>query len=472
MVLTGARFFLTALLARRLTQDAFGQYGYIQWLIDLAFLICSLGVPGVAGRFVAEYRSQPLTLAAFMRSWWPFAIGLPMLSAAVALSASLLLGLPLSSFALAMVALWAFAGGAWTMQTAALIGAQRFDLVLLANLSAAVIMLSGAALLPLETGGVGLMFAVMAVATGSAALFGVRVTFGLTNPNSPGLAPAQWRTIRSYAGNIWLTAILWSLVWSRGELPIVRAHLGDSGVAAYTTALTLFGGAIQGVMLGVSGVLPELTRLFGEGREAEMTSLARRVMDLQLLPCAAAALGAICVGPELLTLAFGDRYSQSANALALLGVGLLSLVLSIHNHMLQIATNARYNRNTSLLGMAVLFAAALPLVARFGIDGAAAARAGTMLLLAGISLVTVAQRWGSRSVSSRNVLWLFLILVGVLLLVLSAGQRALWQRGGLLLLASAVLLIKLRDQEGALLGRSILRGISRRIVHRIHLRRG
>lgn len=463
VVFTGARFLLSALLARRLSQDAFGQYGYVQWLIDITFLICSLGVPGAASRYIVEYRAQPDVLNAFMWRWWPFALGLPALAAALIVSASLFLGLPLSIFGLAMVAAWAFAWGLWTMQTAALVGAQRFDLILLANVSAAVIMLVGALLLPLGTAGLGPLFALMALAAGTAALFGIRRTVGLTKPQSKPLTSQAWRTIRSYAGNVWLTAILSSLVWSRGELPIVRARLGDAGVANYMTALTLFGGAIQGVMLASSGVIPELTRLFGEGREVEMTSLARRFMDFQLLPCAAAGLGAICFGPELLTLAFGARYWQSASALAVLAVGLPSLSLTGYNHLLQVATNARYNRNTSFLGTAVLVALGLLLIKDVGIEGAAAARAGTMLLLAVISLLTVIRRWGRRSISARNFVWLLSVQCAALLLVLAAGPLDLWQRGTLSIVASIVLLIAFRDQDDRLLTRSLSRAASRRI---------
>ena len=91
--------------------------------------------------------------------------------------------------------------------------------------------------------------------------------------------------------NIWITALLWALVWSRGELPIVRAFLGDSGVAHYSAALTLLGGAIAGVSLGIGGVAPQLTRLWGEGKHAEALATARRVMDIQVLLCGGAALG-------------------------------------------------------------------------------------------------------------------------------------------------------------------------------------
>ena len=80
ITLTAARFALAAIIARRLSQAGFGQYAYAQWLNDLAFLFCSLGATGVAARYVAEFRSQPGWLSAFIRRWRQFALGLPFLA--------------------------------------------------------------------------------------------------------------------------------------------------------------------------------------------------------------------------------------------------------------------------------------------------------------------------------------------------------------------------------------------------------
>jgi len=44
IVVTGSRFAVAAILARRLSQGAFWQYAYAQWLVDISFLFCSLGV--------------------------------------------------------------------------------------------------------------------------------------------------------------------------------------------------------------------------------------------------------------------------------------------------------------------------------------------------------------------------------------------------------------------------------------------
>jgi len=64
IVLTGSRFAVVAILARRLSQGALGQYAYAQWLVDISFLFCSLEeVTGAISRFAAQYSHAPLLLS-------------------------------------------------------------------------------------------------------------------------------------------------------------------------------------------------------------------------------------------------------------------------------------------------------------------------------------------------------------------------------------------------------------------------
>lgn len=451
ITLTAARFALVAIVARRLLPVGFGQFAYAQWLVDLAFLVCSLGATGVASRYIAEYRTRPERLAALMVRWRPFAFGLPVLASGAVLLGALLSGLHLDGPALSMLALWAVTNGFWSMQTAALTGLQRFDLVFRANVLAAVIMLTGVLVLPLYGDSVVLLFGLMAIACGAAATVGIPAIRHLAASPVGSIEPGGWRSIRGYAVNIWITALLWSLVWSRGEMPIVRAYLGDAGVAQYAAAMTLFGGAIQGVMLAVSGVAPQLTMLWGSGRRKEAIATARTVMDVQLLFCGAGALLLICLGPELVSAAFGNTYREASAPLAIFALGLLAMAVSSQNHVLQIETDARFSRNTTLIGLVLLFTAAIVLTPRYGLSGAAMARAGTMLLLALISIVVVARRWGLESISAQNVL--------VVTAVVGASAAALaWNKGSdvlerAALLGAALFMLAalLRDRNGRLL---------------------
>jgi len=451
VTLTVARFALVAVVARRLSQAAFGQFAYAQWLVDTAFLACSLGATGVVARYLAEFRARPERLAAFMMRWRPFAFGLPVVTGGAVLLGAVFSDLGLDSVSLLILALWALANGLWSMQTAALAGLQRFDLIFRANGLAAAIMVTGALVLPLQSSSILLLFGLMGVACGAAATVGITVIKQLVGGPVESIEPDGWRSIRSYASNIWITALLWSVVWSRGELPIVRAYLGDAGVAQYAAAMTLFGGAVQGVMMAASGVAPQLTMLWGSGRLDEAKTTARAVMDVQLLICGAGALLLICLGPDLVSLAFGSAYRQAAAPLSVLAVGLLAMSVSSQNHVLQIATDARFSRNTTLFGLVLLFGTAAVLTPLQGLTGAAIARAGTMLLLAVVSLVVVTRRWGASAITWRNVVIVSTVVVAAAVAVATDSGLSTISRVILLGIGLVVLTVSMRDQHNRLL---------------------
>jgi O-antigen/teichoic acid export membrane protein len=415
----------------------------------MAFLVCSLGATGAVSRYVAEYRSDPAKLAAFIQRWRPWALGLPALSGGAVLIGAWLSAFNLDVTAATVLALWAIASAMWGMQTAALTGFQRFDLIFYSNLLAATILLIGSLLLPITAENPAILFGLMALSAGVAVLPGLTDTLRhKTNEKMATISREQWRSMRSYAFNMWLVALLWSLLWSRGELPLVKFYNGSDGVGDYSTALTLFGGAIQGVMLGVSAVAPQLTRLWGEGHTAEALKTARSVMDLQLLVCGAAASVLIYAGPELLTMVFGPSYRAQSNTLAILSVGLLALPLTCQNHILQIATDGRFNRNTSLIGLLVLTGLALTLIPPLGVSGAALSRSGTMLILGCLSVYTVVRNWGLFAVSIKNYVWAFCLIWPSIIFTLLNAELHWSYRLVLLALSLIILSISIRDSMG------------------------
>jgi len=412
ITLAGSRFAFTAILTRRLSVEEFGRFAYALWLVDIAFLVCALGATGAVSRYAAEFRSDEQTLQSFLRIWRRWALGLPILAGVVVLIGAWLSGYELNVWAKLLLSIWAVASGIMAMQLAALSGFQRFESIFRSNLIFAFIILTGACLLPLSYSGMTDLFALMAAASGAAAVPGLLVSARFKNDKSLPLTANQLRKVRNYALNMWLVALLWSLVWSRGELPIVRALLGDEGVASYVAVLTLFGGAIQGVMLGISAVAPQLTTLWGRDKKEEAVALARSVMDLQLLVCGVAALILIYMGPELLSLAFGIGYRSNSNVLAILGIGLVSMVVANQNHLLQIATDGRFSRNSLVLSLLILITLGFVFTNFLGIAGAAAARTLTMLFLAGFAIYSTIVRWGRSAVSLQN-----LMIAGVIILV-------------------------------------------------------
>jgi O-antigen/teichoic acid export membrane protein len=445
LFVTAARFAVTAILARRLSTEAFGQYAYLQWLVDIGFLVCSLGATGVASRYFAEYRHAPSLMVAIARRWRPFSLGLPLVAGVTATFGAWLSGISFGAHGYALLICWGAAAGIWGMHVAALSGLQRFDLIFLSNVMASAIMVAGAAVVPFNEGNPVPIVAIMAAAAAAASLVGVRCIRAVSRGAVAVLGAEIKRAIYTYSLNIWLTALLWSLVWSRGEIPVIRAMLGDEAVAHYAVALTLYGGAVAGVMLGVSGIAPQITRYWGEGSEKAALALCRRAMDLQLLLAGLGALALIWLAPELMRLAFGERYKGSALLLGVLAMGLPALAVAAHNHLLQIITSARYSRDTTLLGVVLLLVLCWVGVSAVGLSGAAWGRAITLLLLGGLTLYVGAQRWGPSAIGALNAALVFAFsMLSVLFSTLSVFE-SLWIRGFAWLLLSLLLLVFVKD---------------------------
>lgn len=461
IMLTVSRFAFTAILARRLSTDGFGRFTYAQWMVDIAFLVCALGVTGAASRYMAEFRHDEKSLQSFMGSWRPWAIGLPFLAGGAVLVGAFLSSYELDSLSKLLLALWATTNGIMAMEIAALAGLQRFDLIFCSNLIVASVMVAGALLLQVDSDSQAALYAIMAVACGVGSVPGLMACYKYKAEKSSVINLEKWRSIRSYAMNMWLVALLWSLVWSRGELPIVKSMLGDRGVASYVTALTLFGGAIQGVMLGVSAVAPQLTRLWGEGRKVDALTTARNVMDLQLLVCGAASSVLIYLGPEILSLFFGHGYGAQALTLKILSVGLVSMALANQNHLLQIASDGRYSRNVTAVGLFVLMFSSVVLVPLLSVVGAGLARAGTMILMSVVSIEMVRRRFGKDYISIGNVYFVYLLLIIDLILCQILANIGFVSRVVMLVLSIVVLVYIVRDRAGQLQAKYLMRNLKR-----------
>ena len=448
VLLTGSRFVLLAILARRLDSHALGLYAYAQWMVDIGLLVASLGATGAASRYIAEYRSRPGLMQTFLRLWRIPSFLLPLLGSVIVVLGAKLTGAELDSEGLGTLMLWALFAGLWAMQTAVLIGLQRFDVIFLANLLAAAVMVLGAAYIPITSQDPSTVFLIMASGCAVAYMTGLLPIQRLRRSQAGTAERLDTASIIRYCTNVWITALLWSLLWSRGEFPLVRHFLGDAQLAYYTVALSLVGGAIAGVMLGLSGIAPQVTRYLGEAKLDEAVRLCRKVGDWQLLLSGGAAAVLIWLAPELLRIAFGPAFTTSASALSLLAAGLPALSFAMHNHMLQIQTDARFNRNTSLVGLTVLGVAAISLIPSFGIEGAAIARASTLSLLAVLSAVYFSTSVGSAGVNWTGFATVMFVTAGSAMAVVLFPAAPFWIRAMLALTIPLVYVFIIRDTDG------------------------
>jgi O-antigen/teichoic acid export membrane protein len=461
VTLAVSRFMLAAILAHRLAQGVFGQYAYGQWLVDLSFLLCSLGVTSAASRYMAEYRHDAGLLLAFIRRWRPLAIGLPFLASGGVLIGAWLSGMKLAPFGLLTLATWSLANGFWAMQTAALVGLQRFDLIFRANLIAATIMLIGALFLPLGKDPAR-VFGLMAFACFSGSIIGLLAISGLTRSKTFFSKSVDWRQICGYAINMWLSALIASLTWSRGEFPLVKAFLGDTAVAHYAAALAIYGAAVQAIMLGVGGVSPHLMSLWGQDKKKEAIALGRSITDLQLALSGLGSLVVIIFGTRIVSLAFSEAYQDAARPLSILCFGLISFVVSSQSVLLQLETNAKFNRNTVILGLIILYTLALALIPHYGLDGAAIARIGAMLSVGTVTVLFVLRRWGSDAISLANIAIVVGVLSAALFVQRELSLTSFWIQLVMLTFGASLLVTFLRDTHGSPVVRKLLYRLARR----------
>lgn len=413
----GTRFLTLVLLARFFPEAQVGQFAYMLFLVDLSFLIVCFGMNGVASRYLAEYAAEPARRASFFVWWCRRAIWVPPTAGGAVLLAAMASGLEVSPAAAAGIAFWAMAYAGQSLALAAFAGLQRFDQVfavvaLGAAASLAAVVLAAWAALPLAG-----LYALMGAACIASVLLALRHFSPLWGAGRlAGARPGFWAGIAGYSLNMWLTALLWALVWSRGELPVVRYWLGDVALAHYSVALSLMAGLMTAVMLGTSGFAAQVTRLWGEGRKPEAYTLCRKVSEWQLVVAVSGASAAILFGSEIIDFAFGVDYSGSISILAVLACGVPAMAFIMQNHLIQIETNARFTRNCAVAGVFFLLLSAFMLTDRFGAEGAALSRVGTMGLMVLANVVFLGFIGASAALPKFHAA-LFAVLPGALVIL-------------------------------------------------------
>jgi len=457
VVASASRLLLVTSLARRLTAEKFGQFAYAQWVIEISILIFSFGAPAAVSRYAAEFGSQAGLVSAFLRRWVRWAVCASVAAALGSVVGAWVSGMHLELRSYLCLFVWTATQGLWTMQTAALTGCQRFNAITLANILFAAAVLSGLSVLPIANEQPAVLFGLMAVGAAAATCVGVGTVVRRAVEPAKAIHQSQWGSIRIYAINMWLTTLLTSLVWSRGEYPFVRVALGEEGLARYAAPMTLFAGGVQVVTLGTAGVAPYLTDLWGRHRRDSAIALARWLMNLQLLVCCLVAMALTLLEGELLGLAFGAEYRDSDHILAVLSIGLVALAVSAPNHLLQLATDGRCTRNFIVAGVLLLFLLALVLTPTIGLPGAALARSTTMLTVALGTEILAGWHLGARLVSTRNLAVAMVSVLGTIAFGFWRPDFDLIPRT--LLLAGMVLLLvlSLRDDNGHLIIQSVAR---------------
>ena len=418
-----ARFFTLAILARTLGVEQFGIIALAILSVDLLSLLLLGGLPGVMSRFLplTDKASRPKLLA-LRRRWAGISLVLMALVAPV-------VGWTLLDFGtlpMVLFAIWVCANAAHLITIAEMQGALRFDLVFWTYLAGSTLQVTGALLLTLSPSINGGMLVLLIPPIVQLLPWFIAFRGRFQGPEGSGTLPPL-REIAGYGFNFCLIAALTAIVWSRGELFVVKEQLGETSLGHYSAAVTLSAMVWRLTGLLQGAVTPHLVHRLesDEGIGPFVDQMTRLVMMISTV----GTLAIVFFATEFVTLIFGVDFAQAAPIITVMTPGIVTAGLSSAQIGVQLMSNGRVPRNALVVGALMLIALAFMLSGPLGSEGIALARSLTML---GVSLVMplwlMANLKGRAPRSVLMELFLSVGLVTIAALVMLTMDLDLWLR--------------------------------------------
>ncbi|MFK7945745.1 MAG: lipopolysaccharide biosynthesis protein [Paracoccaceae bacterium] len=414
LILFSARFVALAVIARTLGVEAFGVVALAILSADLMVMLLLAGLPGVIVRFLPILNTAARPEFRVLRRRWLLA------SAGLLILVAPLVGylvLDLTGGLIVLFACWVVAGAVQAASLAEIQGAMRFDLVVWSLSLGALALLMGAVLVVLVP-----TLASAFVALGAAPLAQLLPWFMLARHEARLEGTAQMPSgseIIRYGTNVCVIAALTAIVWSRGELFVVEARLGETTLGHYGAAVTLTAMVWRLTGLLQGAVTPHLSRRLqteqGVGPFlADMTRLTMTIAGI-------AALGIALFGFELVNLIFGVEYAPAGALLAVMAPGIAMAGVTTVTLGVQLMSNARVPRNALICGAISLLGLAWFMSGWFGAEGAATAR---MLTMCGVAVaMPLWLIWKGSGPLGKQIL---LELCGTILLVAAGSAISLF----------------------------------------------
>lgn len=378
------RFALMALVARNCQTAEVGKYIFTMWVVEISYMVAVLGRNYFSSRFFAEYSHDDSALKKVYKIWSIDVGGVSLLSALISVSVYKFNGYGESFRDCFIVFFWAAFSSIWLMSVAAQVGMRRFKNIFISNFFWAI---SAIVLVAININNLShtVLLLIMLVSAMIAASISLINCFGFSKKLKNTVTNTDVSRFWKYSINVWISALLWNLAWSRGEFPLIKSLIGDIALAEYGVAYTVFGGATQAIMLLVGAVLPTITSLWGRGEKEKVINLIRVVAEIQVFVCALSATFFFVFSDVVVLKIFGEKYIEAGSLLPFFSFGLIALSFSTSNHLLQNITSGVATRNTVIATLAVLYIAvyiAIP----YGIACVANSRAVALLIFSVISL--------------------------------------------------------------------------------------
>jgi O-antigen/teichoic acid export membrane protein len=426
------RMLIAVILARSLGPDQFGIYVFALWLVELTFAIFSVGLAGTATRFFPQTLNTEELIYPRFGTWftWHSLFSLLLISGFTVLSLH-----QFSNFndfeSLSAVLAYSVFSSIYTLAGARAQGLFQFKQYTLATGSLVLITLTGLVFLRSAID-IKTVFLVLAASNLCSTFFLLSTDkTPASGSERAGLSQEQKRHITTYAKNTWITSLGGSLLWSRGELPIVKMYEGVTAVGFYSVGLTVSGLVNQTLSLLTGALWPKIAQLWDRKNHSELEDLFYSVTSILLFVAGISVGFIVCFSEYIVHVFFGEAYQTNSNLIAILSLGALGLISGCGNLILQASTNGQFTRNLTFGGIALLFGFAFFLTREYGLEGAAAARSITQVVIA------IAIFWGvSNFLNNKRLFYMtlraFLYLI-VLAIVLVALRNDLSYMGPLIM---------------------------------------
>ena len=267
-------------------------------------------------------------------------------------------------------------------------------------------------------------------------IYANRVLAPLRSEDATALPELRRRASRfSLASSI--SVILTFVVGQRSELFFLDRDSTNAQIAFYSIAFSAVT-ILQTASVGMTNVVsPMLARFFGAGQTERIRSGFSRALRLVLLFATPIAAGGLVLGPPLITLAYGDQYSNTGTALRILIVSVpLAPLGAICAALLVGYGRMRFPIAVSAVAAIADVAAAALLVPRLDATGAALANEIAALTATGVQFVYCIRLLGGIEVRARQ----FVRMLVASAIAAAVAQGALEIGPGLLPLLLAVAL--------------------------------
>ncbi len=374
---------ISIVAARVLGPDDMGRQSFIGFVAVVISIIVAAGFPIAVTRHVAEQlgAGRAETLPDLVRWAWKLAAG-GALTAFIGLMLAVVTGME-PTLAWLFAAVLSAGLVLSKVPSSFLIGVQRWREVSTIGLISGFVSTLALVSVLLAGGGISGMLAVQATITlwtlGWTTLR-ARRRLGELSPTSVPDPEVHRRTVR-YALVASMGVPITIVIWFRFEFFFLNRYSPDSEIAIYSIAFAAVNALVLIPQMLGSTIAPAFATLFGAGQTKRIRtgySRSLRVLLLLTLPLTA---GALAVGPEFLTIVYGEEYREAGQLLVIMLL-LLPLIPLYHvSASLLVGLGLqRVPLVVGAVGAAITILLDIALISRYDAVGAALGNAGGQLV--------------------------------------------------------------------------------------------